>query len=171
MQKSDPATVRTLCFVRSTNRRRILLTEPTSGRYWSTSGWGRSHRASPRHAGLRCGMSAMRRWAMVSRVPTLSQIGMKRSNRPRTLRSISESVGKGWQQRFYQRCGGGVRLSLLGRGDAGKPRVPGPQRRLEATWLSGVGTPRWCYIAPDAIEFPIRSMSPCKCKQRELALV
>lgn len=36
----------------------------------------------------------MRRWAMVSRVP-LSQIGMKRPNRRRTLMSISASVGKG----------------------------------------------------------------------------
>jgi|688.fasta_scaffold163978_5 hypothetical protein len=141
MQKSDPATVRTLCFVRSTNRRRILLTEPTSGRYWSTSGWGRSHRASRRHAGLRCGMSAMHRWVMVSRVPTLSQIGMKRPNRPRTLRSISASVGKGGQQRFYQRCGGGLRLSLLGRERCRKTSGSGPLATARSDLAQWRGNP------------------------------
>ena len=72
-------------------------TAPTSGTYWSTSGWRRSHRASPRHAGHRCGRGATRK---LQRAWNLLQTGMKRPNRPRTLRSISASVGEQWRQRF-----------------------------------------------------------------------
>lgn len=52
----------------------------------------------------------MRRWAVVS---TFRQIGTRRPNRRRRMRSISASVGKGWQQQFYQRCGAGLRPALL----------------------------------------------------------
>jgi histidinol-phosphate aminotransferase len=69
---------------------------------WSTSAQRQSHRASPRHAGHRCGTVATRRWAMVS---SLRQIGMKRPKWRRTLRSISASVGEGGGSGFVRRCG------------------------------------------------------------------
>ncbi len=72
------------------------------------------------HAGHRCGKGATtRRWA---REPTLSQIEMTQPNRPRTLRSISASVGKGWQQRFCQRCGEWLCLAPPKTGHSGQSR-------------------------------------------------
>jgi len=72
---------------------------------------GAGEGALHQHAGrrCRCGTSETRRWAMVS---TLRQIGMKRPNRHRMMRSISVSVGEQWRQRFCQRSGGGLRLPL-----------------------------------------------------------
>jgi len=128
-------------------------TAPTSGKYWTTSGWMQSHRASPRHAGRRCGMAAVRRWAMVSRVPTLSQMGpltgTRRPNRRRLMRLISASVGKGWRQRFFQRCGAGLRPALLRGGHIGKFWALGPQRPLQSTWLGGFWRPQTVsYLTP-----------------------
>jgi hypothetical protein len=96
----------------------------------------------------------MRRWAMVS---TLRQIGTRRPNRRRMMRSISASVGKGWQQRFCQRCGAGLRPALL-TGNA--------CRKASGSWCSAtarsdpdqwpLGAPNRCHSSPDAVEFPIR---------------
>ena len=97
-------------------------TAPTLGRYWSTSGQRQSRRASPRRAGRRCGMVLMRRWAMVS---TLHQIGMKRPKWPRTLMSISASVGEQWRQRFCQRCAAGLRLAPPKTGQPDKSQATG----------------------------------------------
>ena len=66
-------------------------TVPISAKYWSTSGWRRSRRTSPRHAGRHCGTSATRK---PQRAWSQPQTGMKRPNRPRTSRSISASVGR-----------------------------------------------------------------------------
>ena len=64
----------------------------------------------------------MRRWAMVS---TLRQIGMKRPKWPRTLMSISASVGEQWRQRFCQRCGAGLRLAPPKTGQPDKSQATG----------------------------------------------
>ena len=97
----------------------------------------------------------MRRWAMVS---TLRQIGTRWPNRRRMMRSISAPVGKGWQQRFCQRCGAGLRPALL-RGDAG--------RKASGSWCSAtarsnpdqwpLGAPNRCHTSLGVVEFPIRS--------------
>jgi hypothetical protein len=96
----------------------------------------------------------MRRWAMVS---TLRQIGMRRPNRRRMMRSINASVGKWWQQRFCQRCGAGLRPALL-TGDA--------CRKASDSWCSAtarsdpdqwpLGAPNRYHNSPEAVEFPIR---------------
>ena len=100
---------------------------PISAKYWTTSGQMQSRRASRPHAGRRCGTGATRRWAMVS---MWSQTGTRRHNRHQTLRPISASVGKGWQQRFCQRGGAGLRLAVPKKvmptnlGQLAQPQVP-----------------------------------------------
>ena len=59
-------------------------------KYWTTSGWRQSRRASHRHAGRRCGMALMRKPLRGLSQP---QTEMKQPNRCRTLGSISASVG------------------------------------------------------------------------------
>jgi len=108
-------------------------TVPTSGTSWSTSGWRQSRLASRQHAGRRCGMGAMCRWAMVSR---LSQIGARRPNRRRTLRSISASVGKGRQQRFGRAAG--LRLSLPKNVQTEKSRATGADQALRQAQPEGL---------------------------------
>ena len=53
--------------------------------------------AYPRHAGHRCGMRVMRRWARVSKS---SQTGIWRRNPHPTMRSISASTGDWATRRF-----------------------------------------------------------------------
>ncbi len=125
----------------------------TSAKYRTISGWIRSHRASRPYAGRRCGRGPMRRWAMVS---TLRQIGTRQPNRRRMMRSISASVGKGWQQRFCQRCGALLRPALL-TGDA--------CRKASGSWCSATArsdpdqwpleAPNRCHTSPDAVELLI----------------
>ena len=57
---------------------------------------------APRHAGHRCGMSVMRRWARVSKS---SQSGIWRRNRHPTLRSISASTGDSSNKRLRYAAG------------------------------------------------------------------
>ena len=73
---------------------------------------------------------AWRRW---SRVPTLIQIGMKRPNRTRALRAISAIVGKGWPQRFCQRCGAVLRVAPPKTGQTEKYRATDPEQAPKQT--------------------------------------
>jgi hypothetical protein len=78
----------------------------------------------------------MRRWAMVS---TLRQIGMKRPKWPRTLMSISASVGAQLRQRFCQRCGAGLPLAPPKMGQNDKSRTTGPPLASKQTQCAGLG--------------------------------
>jgi hypothetical protein len=71
-------------------------------------------------------------------VSRLSQIGTKRPNRRRTLRSIRASVGEGRQQRFGQRCGAGLRLVLPKNAQTEKSRATGLEQALRQTQAEGL---------------------------------
>jgi hypothetical protein len=133
-------------------------TAPTSATYWTTSGWIQSRSAPHQHAGRLCGASVTRRWAMV---PTLSQIGMKRPNRCRTLRSISASVGS---------VGKGVVAAVLPtlRGSAELVAAQnGSYRKISGNWpraitqadsnMQAFDVPNVCDTCAHAVGFPIRS--------------
>jgi hypothetical protein len=75
-------------------------------------------------------------------VSRLSQIGTKRPNRPRTLRSISASVGEGRQQRFGQRCGVGLCLVLPKNAQTEKSRATGLEQALRQTQAEGLSCPK-----------------------------
>jgi hypothetical protein len=87
------------------------------------------------HSGFSGVPGATRRWAMVSMG---SQIGTRRHNRHRMMRLINASVGKGWQQRFCQRCGAVLRLPLPKNVQTEKSRATGPEQVLRQTQLEGL---------------------------------
>ena len=128
-----------------------LPTASTSTKYPNTSGWMQSHRASPRHAGRRCGMAPM---CKPVRALSQPQTGMKRPNRRRTLRSISASVGKQWRQRFCQCCGAGLRPSPPQTDHADKSRSVGPEQALRQTSACRPVMPKtWAIIVLMRLDF------------------
>ena len=94
---------------------------------WTTSVWTQKPLACPRHAGHRCGMSAMRGWARVSKS---SQTGIWLRNPHPTMRSISASTGD-----WYAVPNDFVGLCGLAQGAAGVTR-------LSTGWLLACNTLR-----------------------------
>jgi len=125
----------------------------TSGKYWSTSEWMQSHRASPRHAGHRRGTGAMRPWV---RVPTSSRIGMKQPNHRRTLRSISASVGNGGNSGVVNATGQGCTWHRPKRFIPTNLGRLAPNKRSGRPRLKACDAQNMGHNCPLAVGFPMR---------------
>ena len=100
----------------------------------------------------------------IEQVSTLRQIGMKRPKWPRTLMSISASVGEQWRQRFCQRCAAGLRLAPPKTGQPDKSQATGLPLASKQTQCEAWDAKILCWDAKildhtcsHAVGFPIRS--------------
>jgi hypothetical protein len=96
---------------------------------WITSGWGQTHRTSPRRVGRRCGKTVVMRSSV--RAPKSGQIGIWQHDQHPTMRWTSASIGECWRRRF---------LCVRGAPACATAQKPAHTQRLHYGWPSSTQT-------------------------------